>query len=81
MYNLYQIRHNHYEIHSSYSNEKAMEGTLLAILTYATYTLGFDINQLEIALLEMLERDMDGAHFGINRTFIYAFNRSERKVC
>jgi hypothetical protein len=57
-----------------------MEGTLLAILTYAVYTLGFDIKELEIALFEMLERDMDGAHFGINRTFIYAFNKNEKKV-
>lgn len=80
MYNLYQVNQDHYEIHSSFSNEKAMEGTLLAILTYAVYTLGFDINQLEIALFEMLDREMDAAHFGINRTFIYAFNRSERKI-
>jgi hypothetical protein len=80
MYNLYRLNNDTYQIHSSFPREKAMEGTLLAILTYCTFTLGFSPNELQNALLSMLENDMDSANFGINRTFIFPFNRSDRKT-
>jgi hypothetical protein len=80
MYNLYELSDNLYQIHSGYTGEKAMEGTLLAILTYATYVLGFNPNELERALLDMLDKNCDASHFGINRTFIYSFRRGEKRA-
>ena len=79
MYEIYKIDENLYQIHSRYSEVRSMEGTLLAILTYAVYTLHFNTSELEFALLDMIDKDNDSAHFGINRMFIYSFNK-QRKV-
>ncbi len=37
--------------------------------------LGYDSHELELAFIELILRDFDEAHFGINRTFMYALNR------
>lgn len=80
MYEIYKLENDLYQIHSSFRGDKAMEGTLLAILTYATHKLDFAIEELEFAILDMHNRDTDGSHFGINKTFLYSFNRSLRKT-
>jgi hypothetical protein len=80
MYELYKLNDDLYQIHSTFRGEQSMEGTLTGIITYASRTLGFKIEELECALLDMLNRDTDAAHFGINRIFIFSFNRSERKT-
>ena len=73
MYKLYQIGQDLYQIHPKYDGAK--EGNLLAILTYSVYNLGFDPNELQLALLDMLDNEVDAAEFGANRTFLYSFNR------
>ena len=78
MYNIYKLNDDLYQIHTSLYQELSFEGPLLAILTHATFNLGFDPDELEYALLVMLNEDKDGAHFGINRTFLYPFNRNEK---
>jgi hypothetical protein len=78
MYEIYKLSEDLYQIHSSFSNEQAMEGTRIAILTYATHILGFKPDELETGLLDMLKLNRDSAHFGINRMFIYSFNKSEK---
>ena len=78
MYEIYKLNEDLYQIHSSFANEKAMEGTLAAIIVYASTALGFDIDELEYAFLNMIENDTDSAHFGVNRTFIYSFNKKEK---
>jgi len=80
MYNLYKLEENRYQIHSSRPEVKAMDGTLLAILTYCTYALGFKTYELETALLDMLNNDKNASHFGVNRTFIYSFDRKTKKA-
>ncbi len=80
MYNLYKLDEDLYQIHSSFTGEKAMEGTLLGILTYATHTLKFSPDELEYALLDMLKNDNDVGHFGINRSFIYSYKKKDRKA-
>ena len=79
MYEIYKLDHDLYQIHSSFRTEQAMEGTLLAILTYAVQVLGFSASELEAALLDMNEKDHDAAHFGINRGFIFSFNRASKR--
>lgn len=79
MYELYKLNEDLYQIHSSFYGDEAKEGTLLAIITYATYTLGFNVGELEYALLDMLKNDYDGAHFGTNRTFLFSFDRSSKR--
>lgn len=80
MYNLYKLDEDLYEIHASGSSQKAFQGTLIGILTYATYKLHFAPDELERGLIDMIENDTNGANFGINRTFIYSFNRNNKKV-
>ena len=78
MYELYKLGDDLYQIHSTFYGEKAMEGNLASIMTYAVKFLQFDINELEVALVDMLQNDKDAANFGINRMFIYSFNRSTK---
>ena len=80
MYEIYKIDPDTFQIHSHYAQDRSMEGSQLAILTYAAFSLGFDPDELQAALLNMIETGTDSAHFGVNRTFLYCFNRSERKV-
>ena len=80
MYNLYRLNDDLYQIHSSFIGEGAKEGTLLAILTYATHFLKFNPDELEFALLQMLKNEDDAAQFGINRTFLFTFNRKTKKA-
>ena len=79
MYNIYKLDNGLYQIHTP-PNQPSLEGPLLAILTHATFNLGFDPDELEYALLVMINEEKDAAHFGINRTFIYPFNRKDKKV-
>lgn len=80
MYNLYKLDEDLYQIHSSFYGEKAMEGTLVAIVTYMVTNLLFTVDEIECAVMAMHHEDMDAAHFGVNRTFIYPFNRNPKKV-
>lgn len=80
MYEIYMIDENVYQIHSSFQGELAMEGTLLAILTYAVHKLGFTASELEVALVDMNEKDNNACHFGINRHFIFSFDRNTKKT-
>ena len=78
MYMLYKVTEDIYEIHSSFHGEQAMQGALIAVLVYATHTLGFKTEELQRALLDMLDKDNDAANFGINRTFIFSFNKKRK---
>jgi len=80
MYNLNEIDTDLYQIHSSVKGVQAMEGSLLHILTYCTHVLKFDPNELEVALLDMLKNGKNTGHFGLGKTFLYSFNRNEKKV-
>lgn len=80
MYNLYKISDNLYQIHSSYHNQKAMEGTMIAIVTYCVTRLRFNVTEIEDAMVDMIHKETDAAHFGIHRKFLYSFNRSQKKA-
>lgn len=77
MYEIYKLDNDLYQVHSTFTGVKSMEGTLLAILTYCTHVLGFNPSELEYALLNMIETENDAAQFGINRDFIYSFSRKK----
>ncbi len=76
MYELYKLNEDLYQIHSSFAGEQSMEGTLIGVLTYCVHVLGFKPDELEYALLDMLKND--SSQFGINRMFIYSFNRNRK---
>ena len=78
MYHLYEVGSDLYQLHSKFSSEGAVEGTLTAVLSHAVVNLRFDLEELETALLDMNENGLDGAEFGINRSFLYSFDRKSR---
>ena len=77
MYNIYKISQDLYQLHSTISGVKAMEGTLVAISVYLIHTLGFDAGEVEAAFVDMLYTEYDSAHFGLYKTFIYSFDRKK----
>ena len=82
MYKIYKTGEDLYEIHSSFANEKSMEGTRLAVLYYAVNKLGFNVDELGFAFLELIaneDKGHDALEFGINRRFIFSYPRYVRK--
>jgi len=80
MYHLYQISDSVYQLHSTYDDGEAKEGSLLAILTYGVHKLGFNTEELEDALLEMLDSGNDAAKFDYNKNFLYSYQRFVKKT-
>ena len=78
MYKLHELDNDLYHL-SDVNSKTLREGTLLTILTHAVYNLGFDIKELEFALMDMHDKNKDSASFGINKMFIFSFNKNERK--
>ena len=78
MYNLYRLCEDQYQVYSVMNDTVSFEGTRLAVLTFMTFRLGFNPDELEVALLDMLHNDTDSADFGVNGTFIYSFNRKRK---
>jgi hypothetical protein len=74
MYELRKLDSDLYQMHCSLPYETSMEGTLLAILTYSTHILGFNPDELELAVSDMIKYDLDGALFRIDKLFAYTFS-------
>ena len=75
MYELYKIGENTYQIHSTFSNVRAMEGSLNLIVKYMVMQLYFSANEIEYALLDMIGKEHDSAQFGMNRTYLFSFEK------
>lgn len=78
MYEIYKINENTYQLHSNVVTVGAVEGSLVGIYKYCIKILGFEKQEVDVALDEMEWSDFDACHFGINRTFIYAFKRNKK---
>ena len=78
MYNIHKINEDRYQLHSDRTNS-LMEGALIHIMVYATHTLGFNPDELEMAFVDMIRNDKDSAHFGIYKAFIFSFNKADRE--
>lgn len=77
MTEIYCLLNNLYEVHSKYASH-GIETNLVGLFTYMTHSLGFSANEIEIALLDILDKNNDSAHFGYNKTFIYSFTRAKK---
>lgn len=77
MYEIYKKSEVLYQIHSSLPGFAAKELSLTALIVYAN-KVGIIPGEVEEALVSMLQKDHDTAHFGIMKTFIYSFNKSEK---
>jgi hypothetical protein len=77
-YNLYTLSLNSWILDDGAGH--VFNGTLIEVTRYAVKELKFVVNEIEVALDDMLKKEHDGAHFGGNRTFIYSFNRKAKNV-
>lgn len=77
MTELYQINDSLYEVHSTYSSH-GIETNLVGLFTYLTHSLQFHPNEIEKALLDMLNKNNDSAHFDRNNKFMYSFIKIQK---
>lgn len=70
-YQLYDFG-NHYELHSRFG---IYRGNLKQVATYAVTELGFEVDEIELGVLEMNKQFHNGAEFGIMRRFMYTFDK------
>ena len=54
-------------------------GNMKQVCTYAVLELGFEINELEYAILEMHKEFHNAAEFGMYRSFLYTFDKEETR--
>jgi hypothetical protein len=78
MIEIYEIEENTYQVHSTNPSIRAIEGSLLAISVYLTHSLGIKVEELEAALLDMLDQDRDAANFSDRGMFVYSFNKNQK---
>lgn len=57
------------------SQEKEFTGSLSDVIDFALYVLGFDKEDLDLAIKDMDENIFDSAAFGIRKKFMYAYDR------
>jgi hypothetical protein len=79
MNNLYEIGPDLFEVHSSRPTA-VYKGTQLQTLVYCVQVLKVDPEQLQFAMIDMIQKDHNSADFGILGTFLYSFNRYEKKA-
>lgn len=77
MYRMYDLGQK-WQIHSS--DFDAYEGTFRQIVSYMVMELNFSYDEIESAVIDMCQRDMNGAEFGIYRKFIFSFNKEIKDV-
>lgn len=78
MYEIYEVGYDLYQIHSKMPGVAAKEGSLLALGIYLTHVLKFNPEELEAALFDMLDYGHDSAQFGINKTYLFSFNKNKK---
>lgn len=59
------------------SSRKTFTGTMKQVCTYAVLELGFSMEDLEIAILEMHKEFHNAAEFGMFKSFMYTFDKEE----
>lgn len=79
-YNLIEITNEIWKIETV--NGRQFIGTFLEVAMYGVMKLGFNINQIDVAVQDMMKNGNNAAHFGMWASFIYSFNtaKEERKA-
>ena len=74
-YNLYEIAHDEWILDDR--NDTIVGGSFKDVIKYAI-SLGFNLEEIEVAVTEMVKREHNAAHFGGGRKFIYTFQKEFR---
>lgn len=70
-YKLYDFG-SHYELHF---RSGIYRGNLKQVTTYAVIEHGFDVNEIEIGILEMDKHFHNGAEYGMYKRFMWTFDK------
>lgn len=76
MYNL-KNKGDTWALESNYNGTHV--GSLKQVLGFAVVSLGINISELEMAVLEMNQKGHDSANFGIRGKLIYTYNERDKK--
>lgn len=76
MYRLRDLKNGKYQIHVK--NGEAFEGTTAAILEKCVMDLGFDVNEVEDAMIDLHVGNFDYAEFGVFKRYMYCLNDEKR---
>jgi hypothetical protein len=76
MYELYLIG-DEWQIHTKEHGARA--GDFISIMRFCMRVVGIDAIELDVAVSEMCKSNHNCAHFGIWKSFIYTYNRGEKK--
>lgn len=63
MYEIRKVGEDLYQLHCAQRHERSVEGTLLAVITYATH-IGFNIDELELAFVDLIGEKNRSLFFG-----------------
>jgi len=55
---------------------ESFTGTLREVITFAVRRYAFNVQEIEKALLEMVQMDHNAVHFGMWATFVYSFSQN-----
>jgi hypothetical protein len=70
-FDIYEVTPNEWVLDTKVAEIYA--GTFVQMATYAALKYGFSLDEIEFAVTEMTKHGHNGAHFGVNRGFIFSF--------
>lgn len=76
-YNIYEITRNFW-VFEEIAGE-SFTGSLQEVILFAIFRYDFKIEELEMAIESMANRNNNAAHFGMWASFIYSFNKQFQK--
>jgi len=76
-YNLIEVTNDVWRI--DVINGRSFTGTFLEVVLFSVLKLGFNINEIDLAVKDMIDQNHNAAHFGMWTGFIFSF-KYEREV-
>lgn len=71
-YNLIEITNDIWRI--EVISGRSFTGTFLEVVLFSVLKLGFNINEIDLAVKDMIDNSHSAAHFGMWSGFIFSFN-------
>lgn len=72
-YDLYEITEHEWIIHTK--GGTLYTGTFKEVVKHAVQVMGFELEEFNWAIKEMANKGTNGAHFGMHKSFIFAFQK------
>ena len=77
-YDLYEVSNNEWVLECK--NGTKYEGTFAKVIRVAILTLDFNADDIDSAVVAMLEKGHDAIHFGMYKKWIFTFSKEVRHV-